>query len=116
MNVVMQMAGLLPYNDGRECAMPDVQNFHLPLPDAVYRQLRQEADRRRVPATALAREAVEAWLDKAQREVLHSEIAKYAKEHAGSQVDLDQQLEAAGVEMLKDSRSGTKSRRKARKR
>ena len=39
------------------------QNFHLPLPDSVYRRLRKEAEHRGIPATALAREAVEAWLD-----------------------------------------------------
>ena len=96
--------------------MPDMQNFHLPLPDAVYRQLRKEADRRQVPATALAREAVEAWLDKIQRETVHNEIADYARQTAGSTVDLDEQLENAGIAILTEPMSRAKPRRKAGKR
>ena len=92
------------------------RNFHLPLPEAVYRRLREEAGRLRVPATALAREAVEARLEDLHRAKLHSELAQYAKQHAGSSADLDRQLEAAGVETLERSGKTQRSaRRKGRK-
>ena len=96
--------------------MNNTQNFHLPLPDSVYRRLRKEADRRRVPATALAREAVEIWLEKAHRETLHAEIAQYAKHQAGTKSDIDEQLEAAAVEMLNSSEVVSKRLRGAGKR
>jgi hypothetical protein len=32
-----------------------MKNFHLPLPDDIYAQLRTEAERAQVPATTLAR-------------------------------------------------------------
>lgn len=35
-----------------------MKNFHLPLPEQTYAQLRAEAQRTQVPATTLAREAV----------------------------------------------------------
>jgi len=88
--------------------MPGLQNFHLPLSDSIYRRLRQEAERSGVPATSLAREALEAWLDKLHRQALHAEIAQYARRHAGTGADLDEQLEATGVEFL----NGTKPRLK----
>ena len=98
--------------------MPDTitRNFHLPLPETVYRRLREEADRLRVPATALAREAVEARLEELLRVKLHSELAHYAKQHAGTDADLDEQLEAAGVETLKRfGKTHRSSQRKGRK-
>jgi hypothetical protein len=39
-----------------------MRNFHLPLPERTYALLRAEAERARVPATTLAREAIDAWL------------------------------------------------------
>ena len=36
-----------------------MKNFHLPLPDQTYTGLRAEAERTGVPATTLAREAVD---------------------------------------------------------
>jgi len=39
-----------------------MKNFHLPLPDQTYAHLRAEAERAEVPATALAREAIDWWL------------------------------------------------------
>ena len=96
--------------------MATTQNFHLPLPGSVYRQLRKEADRRRVPATALAREAVEAWLEKLHREALHAEIAQYAQRQAGSTMDLDEPLEIAAVDMLNASSAVSRRSRKAGKR
>lgn len=39
-----------------------MKNFHLPLPERLYTLLRAEAERAQLPATTLAREAIDAWL------------------------------------------------------
>jgi hypothetical protein len=51
-----------------------------------------EADKPRVP--------------KGQTSELHESISAYAAKHAGSEVDLDLELEAAAVEFLADERKG----------
>jgi hypothetical protein len=77
-----------------------MKNFHLPLPDQTYSQLRAVAERSRVPATTLAREAIDAWLRQQLRKARHHAIAAYAEEMAGSALDLDPALESAGIEYL----------------
>ena len=78
----------------------DVKNFHLPLPAQTYSRLRAEAERTQVPATALAREAIDLWLRNQLRNARHQAIAAYAQEMAGSDLDLDPVLESAGIEHL----------------
>lgn len=80
-----------------------MKNFHLPLPEQTYIQLRAEAERIKVPATSLAREAIDLWLRGQMRKARHEAIAAYAAEMAGTELDLDPALEAAGVEHLSDS-------------
>ena len=77
-----------------------VKNFHLPLPEPVYAQLRAEAERVKVPATTLAREAIDVWLRDQARRARHDAIAAYAARMAGTKFDLDPELEQAGVEHL----------------
>src|SRR5512138_2460433 len=77
-----------------------VKNFHLPLPDDTYEHLRSEAERSKVPATAIAREAIDFWLRQQLRKGRHDAIAAYAAEMAGTVLDLDASLEAAGIEHL----------------
>ena len=77
-----------------------MKNFHLPLPEQTYAQLRAEAERMQVPATILAREAIDVWLRHQIRAARHAEIAAYAAEMAGSGFDLDTDLESAGIEHL----------------
>ena len=77
-----------------------MKNFHLPLPDHTYEHLRAAAERSKVPATAIAREAIDAWLRQQARKARHDAIAAYAAEMAGTDLDLDTNLEAAGVEHL----------------
>jgi hypothetical protein len=93
------------------------QNFHVPLSKDLYRELRSEARRRRIPATILARQAIEAWIENRRAEALHTEIAAYTTRHAGTAIDLDKDLERAGLEILKaTSRTSTpQGRRKAGK-
>ena len=77
-----------------------MKNFHLPLPDQTYIQLRAEAERAQVPATALAREAIDGWLRQQFRNARHDAIAAYAAEMEGTVLDLDSDLESAGIEHL----------------
>ena len=73
-------------------------NFHLPLPDRLGSRLREAAIREGLPATTVARRALEEWLDAKDREALAAEIARYAAEVAGGPEDLDPRLEAASIQ------------------
>ena len=75
-----------------------MKNFHLPLPDQTYTLLRAQAERTQVPATALAREAIEAWLKAQAKQARNDAITAYANEMAGTEFDLDPDWEAAGIE------------------
>ena len=77
-----------------------MKNFHLPLPEQTYIRLRAEAERTQIPATTLAREAVDGWLRQQSRKARLDAIAAYATEMAGTQLDLDADLESAGIEHL----------------
>jgi hypothetical protein len=57
-----------------------MRNFHLPLPEPTYTLLRAEAERTQVPATTLAREAIDSWLKAQARKARHDAIAAYAAE------------------------------------
>jgi hypothetical protein len=78
--------------------MASARNFHLPLPEPLYRRLRDAAARTNQPATALARYAIDRWLREHRRTIVREAIARYAAEVAGSQADLDEDLEAASLE------------------
>jgi hypothetical protein len=77
-----------------------VKNFHLPLPEKTYSRLMAEAERTQVPATTLAREAIDLWLRLQLRKARHQAIAAYAEELAGTNLDLDAVLESAGIDHL----------------
>jgi hypothetical protein len=77
-----------------------VKNFHLPLPEHTYVQLRAQAERTQVPATTLARQAIDSWLLQQARKARHDAIMTYAAEVAGTDLDLDHDLESAGIEHL----------------
>ena len=85
-----------------------MRNFHLPLSEQTYSHLRAEAERAQVPATALAREAIDGWLRQQLRKARHDQIAAYAAEMAGTEFDLDPDLEAAGIEHLMKTGKTTK--------
>lgn len=74
------------------------RNFHLPLPEELYAELKEQARRRGRPATAVARRAIEAWLQQTRRMELSESIASYASRHAGSPSDLDEELESASLD------------------
>jgi hypothetical protein len=94
----------------------DVKNFHLPLPEQTYNHLREQAERARAPATTLARQAIEWWLRQQVRKARHDAIAAYAAEAAGTDFDLDPELESAGIGRLVKGESGQADSREAGKR
>jgi predicted transcriptional regulator len=78
-----------------------VRNFHLPLPEPLYRRLQDVAARANRPATAVARYAIESWLRHQRRAAVREAIAAYAAGAAGSREDLDPDLENAALEALR---------------
>lgn len=81
-----------------------MKNFHLPLPEDLYGDLRAEAERSSVTATTLARQALEEWLRQKRRSHLRREIETYATEVAGTPDDLDEELESAAAARLSDDK------------
>jgi hypothetical protein len=77
-----------------------MKNFHLPLPEQTYDELRVEAELARVPATTIAREAISDWLRTRKRIERRKAVMEYATAMAGTRFDLDPALESAGVEAL----------------
>ena len=76
-------------------------SFHLPLPPDLYDELRAEARKTGRPATAVARQAIEYGLRERRRQEIAEEIARYARDNAGTPADLDLSLESAGAESLR---------------
>src|SRR5438128_818407 len=76
------------------------KNLHVPLPHSLYSRLRREAERTRRPATELAREAIDRWLEERRQQAIAEGIAEYARRFGGTAADLDEGLEAAGIEEL----------------
>lgn len=85
-----------------------MKNFHLPLPEQTYADLRAEAERMQVPATTLAREAVDWWLRQQVRRTRRDKIAAYAAEMAGTPLDLDSDLESAAIDHLVRTRKAAR--------
>lgn len=85
---------------------PVTYNFHLPLPTEIHEMLREEVESSGQPATTLAREALRDWLVKKKRQRLHEEIAAFAEAHAGTELDLDEDLERAGIESIRNEDRG----------
>jgi len=75
-----------------------MKNFHLPLPEGTYNQLRSEAEKENLPATVLAREAIDAYLRERRRAETDLAITAYAMAVAGSEDDLHTGFESAAVE------------------
>jgi phosphopantothenoylcysteine synthetase/decarboxylase len=75
-------------------------NLHVPLPKTLYQKLRQEAELQGQPATVLTRTALELYLQEQERKRLREEFADWIQANAGSELDLDKGLEAAGIESL----------------
>lgn len=76
------------------------KNLHVTLPDDLDEELRAEAERSGQPATQIAREAIREFLGKRRRRALHDQISAYAREVAGTSLDLDEELEESAVDDL----------------
>jgi len=61
-----------------------------------------------VPATTLAREALDLWLRQQVRRARQDAIGAYAAEMAGTPFDLDPELESAAIKHLVKSGRSTK--------
>ena len=79
---------------------PARRNFHVPLPEDLYRALQQEAEQAQRPANALAREAIAHWVERQRQARIDQDILAYAAAVAGTDADLDRSLEAASLELL----------------
>jgi predicted transcriptional regulator len=79
------------------------KNLHVTLPDDLDQELRSEAERSGQPATEMARDAIREFLCRRRRQILHDEITAYAREVAGSQQDLDEELEESAIDDLVSS-------------
>lgn len=77
-------------------------NFHLPLSEELHRKLRHMSRLRSLPATTIARIAIDDWLKRQEKEELSRQIELYARKMAGKAHDLDEELESAAVENLKE--------------
>jgi predicted DNA-binding protein len=77
-----------------------LKNLHVPMPEPLHRRLRGAAERLGTPATAVARRAIEDWLEENERIAVHEAVADYARSAAGSPADLDRVLERAAAEHL----------------
>jgi len=76
------------------------KKLNLPLPEEMHRALFAEARRTGVPATRLARSVLEGWIEQRRRERRRDEVRQFATKYAGSDLDLDPDLESAAAEEL----------------
>jgi predicted DNA-binding protein len=81
--------------------MKNGKNLHVPLPAELHDQLREVAAQLGKPATVLAREAIERHLKGLKKQAIDAAITEWAAEFAGTELDLDSDLEAAGLEFLR---------------
>ncbi len=78
-----------------------VKKMNLPLPPQLHTALFGEARRRRMPTTRLVRSVLEEWVQDQEREREAAEIRRFAAEFGGTELDLDPELEEAGLEVLR---------------
>lgn len=80
--------------------MSSMHNLHIPLPGELHDRLRSEAHRSGRPATAIARDAIAAYLDLLRKTARSTAIRAFADAHAGGELDHDPALQEAGLESL----------------
>jgi hypothetical protein len=76
------------------------KKLNLPLPVDLHRAVFTEARDRGVPATRLVRSILKEWLDERARAREAEELGRFAREHAGSELDLIPELESAAAAEL----------------
>ncbi len=75
-------------------------NLHVPLDEAAWLALRAESARSRIPATALARLAIDRLLRERERQRIRDQVEAFARAYAGTTLDLDPALESASLEAI----------------
>lgn len=77
------------------------KKLNLPLPHDMHDAIFAESRRQGVSAARLVRGVLEDWLRERQRELRREEVRRFALEHAGTDLDLDPDLEAAATQELR---------------
>ena len=77
-----------------------VTKLELPLESDVWGMLQDEAVRSGRPTVSLVSDVVAKWVHERQRQRIAQEIAEFAATHAGSELDLDSDLESAALQTL----------------
>ncbi len=80
---------------------PRVRNFHLPLPADLYAELSLAAKGEGEPSTALARRAIQFFLEVRRKRELGRQVREFALRHAGTPVDYDSELAEEGLQVWK---------------
>jgi hypothetical protein len=76
--------------------------LELPLDGDVWNLLRDEAARSGRETVSLVGDVVTNWVRDRQRQRVAQEIAEFASAYAGTELDLDRELEAASLQTLGD--------------
>jgi hypothetical protein len=77
-----------------------IKKLNLPLPGDLHRAVFAEARDHGVPATRLVRSILQEWLDQRARAREADELRRFARENAGSELDLIPELESAAAAEL----------------
>ncbi len=77
-----------------------ITSLELPLDSDVWGLLQDEAVRSGRPTVSLVSDVVANWVHERQRQRIAQEIAEFAATHAGSELDLDSDLESAALQTL----------------
>lgn len=77
-----------------------LKNMNLPLPSELHEALFAESREMGVPTTRLVRRVLEDWLHERGRARRREEIRDFAQACAGTELDLDPDLEAEAAEEL----------------
>ena len=81
-----------------------VTKMALPLDADVWGLLQDEATKSGQPAVSLVSHVVGEWVRERHRQRVAQEIAEFAAAHAGSNLDLDQELESAALQNILECR------------
>lgn len=77
------------------------KKMNLPLPPEMHEALFAESREMGVPTTRLVRRVLKDWLEERGRTRRREEIRRFAEAYAGTEIDLDSDLETAATEELR---------------
>jgi len=77
-----------------------LKKLNLPLPPEMHEALFAESREMGIPVTRVVRSLLEDWLRERRRARRRDEVRRFAMENAGSDLDLDPELEAVATEEL----------------